>query len=346
MFADNQALTDLPSSWGQLLMVGIPGPRVDAEARELVRDLKVGGVILFARNIESPEQVWELTGDLQREALAATGRPLLLAVDQEGGRVQRLKTPFTLIPTARDLGTTSTPAAVERLARQVARELALVGLNVNLAPVLDVPRSPACPQWDRSYSSDPETAANYAVAAIRGYLSGGIIPVAKHFPGLGDTLVDSHEILPLAQSADPQRAVDLLPFRRAIAAGVPMVMTAHLAVPEWEAHPATLSPVALQVWLRRRLGFDGVIITDDLEMGGITTSLSAPQGAKEALAAGADLLLICNNWQAAWETARLLAMDASLAPRGREAAARLNSLRQTLRGESTELPAVREYFAR
>ena len=158
--------------------------------------------------------------------------------------------------------------------------------------------------------------------------------------------MDSHELLPLAQSADPQREVDLLPFRRAIAAGVPMVMTAHLAVPEWEARPATLSPVALQVWLRRRLGFDGVIITDDLEMGGITTSLSAPQGAQEALAAGADLLLICNNWQAAWETARLLAMDASLAPRGREAAARLNSLRQTLRGESAELPAVREYFAR
>jgi beta-N-acetylhexosaminidase len=343
---NNQALTDHPSSWGQLLMVGIPGPRMEAVARELVRELKVAGVILFARNIETPEQVWELTADLQREALAATGRPLLLAVDQEGGRVQRLKAPFTLIPTARDLGETSTPAAVERLARQVAKELSLVGLNVNLAPVLDVPRSPACPQWDRAYSSEPETAANYSVAAIRGYLSGGIIPVAKHFPGLGDTLVDSHEILPLAQSADPQRAVDLLPFRQAIAAGVPMVMTAHLAVPEWEARPATLSPVALQDWLRQRLGFDGVIITDDLEMGGITTSLSAPQGAQEALAAGADLLLICNNWQAAWETARLLAMDASLAPRGREAAARLNSLRQTLQAESTGFQELRKYFAR
>ena len=343
---DNQAVTDRPSSWGQLLMVGIPGPRMEAVARELVRDLRVGGVILFARNIASPEQVWELTRDLQREALAATGRPLLLAVDQEGGRVQRLKAPFTLIPAARDLGATSTPAEVERLARQVARELALVGINVNLAPVLDVPRSPACPQWDRAYSSDPETAASYAVAAIRGYLSGGIIPVAKHFPGLGDTLVDSHEVLPLAQSGDPQREVDLLPFRQAVAAGAPMVMTAHLAVPEWEARPATLSPVALQVWLRRRLSFDGVIITDDLEMGGISTKLPAPQGAKEALAAGADLLLICNNWQAAWETARLLAADASLAERGREAASRLNALRESLRPRMAQLKAVQEYFAR
>jgi beta-N-acetylhexosaminidase len=343
---NNQALTDHPSSWGQLLMVGIPGLRVDVVARELVRDLKVGGVILFARNIESPEQVWELTRDLQREALAATGRPLLLAVDQEGGRVQRLKAPFTIIPAARDLGLTMPPEEVECLARQVGRELALVGLNVNLAPVLDVPRSPACPQWDRAYSSEAQTAAKYAVAAIRGYLAGGIIPVAKHFPGLGDTMADSHEVLPRALSSDAKREADLLPFRQAIAAGVPMIMTAHLAVPEWDERPATLSEVALQVWLRRRLGFDGVIITDDLEMGGITTSLSAPQGAQAALAAGADLLLICNNWQAAWEAARLLPGDASLAPRGREAAARLNALRQTLRGEFAELAAVRAYFAR
>jgi beta-N-acetylhexosaminidase len=346
LHTDHQVRTDHPSSWGQLIMVGIPGPRVDAVARELVRDLKVGGVILFARNIESPEQVWELTSDLQREALAATGRPLLLAVDQEGGRVQRLKAPFTIIPAARELGITMTPEEVEYLTRQVARELALVGLNVNLAPVLDLPRSPACPQWDRAYSSDPERAARFGMAAIRGYRSGGVIPVAKHFPGLGDTLADSHEILPLALSSDTKREADLLPFRQAIAAGVPMVMTAHLSVPGWDERPATLSPVALKEWLRRRLGFDGVIITDDLEMGGITTSLPAPQGAKEALAAGADLLLICNNCQAAWETARLLATDASLAPRGREAAARLNSLRQTLRGESAPLTAVREYFAR
>jgi beta-N-acetylhexosaminidase len=343
---DNQARIDHPAFWGQLLMVGIPGPRMDEVARELMRDLKVGGVILFARNIESPEQVWELTRDLQREAQAATGRPLLLAVDQEGGRVQRLKAPFTLIPAARDLGTTSTPAEVEHLARQVARELALVGLNVNLAPVLDVPRSPACPLWDRAYGSDPETAASHAVAAIRGYLAGGVIPVAKHFPGLGDTLADSHEVLPLAQSGDPQREADLLPFRRAIAAGVPMVMTAHLKVPEWEARPATLSPVALQCWLRRRLEFDGVIITDDLEMGGISTNQPAPQGAKEALAAGADLLLICNDWQAAWDTARLLATDASLAERGREAATRLNALRAAMPAQGSELKSVQGYFAR
>ena len=125
-----------------------------------------------------------------------------------------------------------------------------------------------------------------------------------------------------------------------------MVMTAHLKVPQWEARPATLSPVALQVWLRRRLEFDGVIITDDLEMGGISTNLPAPQGAREALAAGADLLLICNDWQAAWDTARLLSADASLADRGREAAARLSSLRAAMPAQGSELKLVQEFFPR
>ena len=333
------------SFWGQLLMVGLPGPRMDSTARELVRDLKVGGIILFARNIEAPEQIWELTRDLQGQALAAGGRPLLIAVDQEGGRVQRLKAPFTLIPPARELGSAFTPAQVEDLSRRVARELALVGINLNLAPVLDVARGPDCPQWDRSYGSDPRQVAAYGVAAVRGYAAGGVLPVAKHFPGLGDTVADSHQVLPTAQSLDPERAADLLPFREAVAAGVPLVMTAHLRVPSWDAlRPATLSPVALKQWLRQNLGFQGVIITDDLEMGGITTQLPAAQGAREALAAGADLLLICNNWDAAWDAASLLAGDPNLADRGRDAAPRLNRLRSSLRTATAPLQEVKDYF--
>jgi beta-N-acetylhexosaminidase len=344
MSKDKQGKPDQPAFWGQLLMVGLPGPRLDAVARELVRDLKVGGVILFARNIESPEQVWELTRDLQREALAAAGRPLLIAVDQEGGRVQRLKAPFTIIPPARELGMTKTPEEVEALARQVGRELALVGINVNLAPVLDVPRAPVCPLWDRAYRAEPEEAAGYALAAIRGYLAGGVIPVAKHFPGLGDTKVDSHEVLPLAQSGDGQRTADLLPFRKAVAAGVPMVMTAHVKVPQWDAHPATLSPVALQNWLRGRLGFQGVIITDDLEMGAIATHMSTAQGAVAALTAGADLLLICSQWEAAWETARMLTQDGSLAMRGREATKRVRQLLSLVNQPPTTRQALKSYF--
>ncbi len=331
-------------SRGQLLMLGIPGPGLDAVARELVRELKVGGIILFARNLESPEQVWQLTRDLQRQAREAGSPPLLIALDQEGGPVQRLKSPFTLIPAARELGLSSTPEEVEDLARRVARELALVGVNMNLAPVLDVPRSPACPQWHRAYSADPERAARYALAAIRGYLAGGVIPVAKHFPGLGDTMADSHQVLPQALSSDAKREADLLPFRQAVDAGAPAIMTAHLLVPKWDERPATLSEIALQGWLRQKLGFQGVVITDDLEMGAIAGQLPVAQAAREALAAGADLLLICNNWQAAKETVRLLAADARLTARARESAARLDRLRRALSPQASGLEEVRAYF--
>jgi beta-N-acetylhexosaminidase len=330
---------------GQVLMVGLPGLEVEEVARELVRDLKVAGVILFARNLQSPEQVWQLTRDLQALAREAGSPPLLIALDQEGGPVQRLKAPFTLIPAARDLGLNATPEEVEALARQVGRELALVGINVNLAPVVDVPRSPACPQWQRAYSADPERAARYALAAIRGYRAGGVVPVAKHFPGLGDTMADSHQVLPRALSTDGKREADLRPFRQVVAAGVPMIMTAHLLVPEWdEARPATLSPAALQGWLRRRLKFEGVIITDDLEMGAIAGRLPVEQAAVEALEAGADLLLICNNWQAAAAAARRLSEDSTLETRVRESGARLARLRRTLPARGADLKAVREYF--
>lgn len=341
----NRPDTQQGFSFGQLLMVGIPGPGLDAVARELVRDLQVGGIILFARNLEGPEQVWQLTRDLQREAREAGSPPLLIALDQEGGPVQRLKAPFTIIPAARELGISATPEEVEDLSRRVARELALVGVNMNLAPVLDVPRSPACPQWHRAYSSDPERASRFALAAIRGYLSGGVIPVAKHFPGLGDTMADSHEVLPQALSSDAKREADLLPFREAVAAGAPAVMTAHLLVPPWDARPATLSAVALQDWLRRKLQFNGVVITDDLEMGAIATRLPVDQAARQALAAGADLLLICNNWRAARDTVRLLEDDTALETRARESANRLERLRQALPFPGSSLEEVRAYFS-
>jgi len=325
-------------------MAGLPGPRMDSVTRELVRDLKVGGVILFARNLEGPEQLWELTRGLQQEALAATGRPLLIALDQEGGSVQRLRASFTPIPPARELGLSATPEQVELLARQVARELCLVGINVNLAPVLDVARGPQCPLWDRSYGPDPERVAALGVAAIRGYLAGGIIPVAKHFPGLGDTVSDSHKELALADSGQASRELDLLPFRKAVAAKVPAIMTAHLLVKEWDSRPATLSWKILQEHLRQELGFAGLIITDDLEMGAIAKELPVPQAAREALAAGADLLLICQDWQAAWDAARLLAQEQGLAPRGLEAAARLKNLKETLQPGGAGLSEVRDYF--
>lgn len=326
-------------------MVGLPGPRVDLVARELVRELRVGGVILFARNLEGPEELAALSRDLQQEARKVGDLPLLMAVDQEGGPVQRLKAPFTLIPSARELGQTATPEAVAALAQTVARELALVGLNLNLAPVLDVARGPECPQWERSFGPEPARVAAFGVAAVKGYLAGGVIPVAKHFPGLGDTTLDSHQVLPTAQNPDPERQTDLFPFRQALAAGAPVVMTAHLKVPAWDERPATLSPVALTEWLRRRLGFQGVIMTDDLEMGAISQNWPVPEAACQALLAGADLLLICNNWEKAWEAAEMLSQEAPLAARAREAAHRLGLLRQKLSRDLPDPKRVRGYLA-
>ncbi len=330
--------------FGRFFMVGIPGPGVDAVAREMVQDLKVGGIILFSRNLETPAQIWQLTHDLQSLAREAGQPPLLISTDQEGGPVQRLKAPFTLIPAARQLGAAATPEEVETLARRVARELALVGINMNLAPVLDVALEPGCPLWDRSYSPDPRQVARFSRAAIQGYLAGGVLPVAKHFPGLGDTLADSHLDLTVAQSGDPSREKDLLPYREAVAAGAPAVMTAHLLVPQWDDLPATLSAVALRGWLRQRLGFKGVTITDDLEMKGIANLQPPAQAGRQALLAGADLLLICNNQQAVWDAVRVLEEAGDPAESFRESASRLERLRQALPPLKTGLKEVTEYF--
>ncbi len=327
-------------------MVGIPGTRVDQATRELVRDLRVGGIILFARNLKEPEQVWQLTRDLQQEALSAGELPLLISIDQEGGTVQRLKAPFTLIPTARDIGDGSTLLQVEALARTMASELALVGINMNLAPVLDVARKPDCPLWQRSFSSDPEQVAALGEAAIRGFLQGGVLPVAKHFPGLGDTTLDSHQVLPTAQNPDPERTADLLPFRRAAAAAVPAIMTAHLRVPAWDDQPATLSPVALKDWLRHRLGFEGVIITDDLEMGAIAGAATVPDAACRALAAGADLLLICSHGEAAWKAASRLSREPVLHQHAAASKTRLQRLREQVGRYPVNLEEVKAYFGR
>ncbi len=279
--------------WGQLLMVGIPGQELDEMARYVIADLQVGGIILFKRNIGHPQQVAELIQTCQQTALAASGYPLFVAVDQEGGPVQRFRQPFPEMPSARQFGVAGDLAAVETAAHQVATELRRLGININLAPVLDVPRSSFCPNWERSYSTDPEQVALFGLAAVKGYAAGGILPVVKHFPGLGATELDSHLDLPTAANGPAERDKDLFPFHQAVAAGVPGVMCAHVLVPEWDVFPASLSPVATTRILREQLGFTGLAFTDDLEMGAIAKKWPIAEAAKLAVAAGNDVLLIC-----------------------------------------------------
>lgn len=320
----------MASPWGQLLLVGLPGPEFDAWARHLIVELQVGGIILFRRNISSLEQVADLIRQGQEAALAAGGLPLLVAVDQEGGPVQRLRQPFPETPAARTLGQTATPAAVARQAREVAVSLRRLGINVNFAPVLDLAPSPACPLWERSYASDPETVAAYGRAAIQGYLQGGVLPVGKHFPGLGPTTLDSHLDLPRIPGEAASLAANLLPFQEAIAVGVPGLMVAHLVVEAWDDLPASLSPVAISQVLRHQLGFPGLVFSDDLEMGAIRKYWPLTEAAKLGVAAGLDQLLICEHVAEVEAVIAALTASPDLLPQLTQARNRLLQVKKNL----------------
>ena len=279
---------------GQLLIGSLPGTTITPEIRSLAREFSLGGVILFSRNIEVPEQVAELAGDVQA---LATGLPLWVSVDQEGGRVARLKRPFTEWPPMAVLGRSGNTELASRFAAALAAELKAVGVTLDYAPVLDIHTNPANPViGDRALADDAEAVARLGAAIVRGLQDNGVAACGKHFPGHGDTSVDSHLDLPLVEHPpDRIRRVECVPFREAIAADVAFIMTAHVLVPSLdEERPATLSPLIVRAMLRDELGFGGVILSDDLEMKAIANSYTVPDAATQAIAAGCDGLLICS----------------------------------------------------
>lgn len=279
---------------GQLLTGSLPGPTVTAEIRSLAREFQLGGIILFARNIEAPEQVAELSHDIQQ---LAGDMPLWVAVDQEGGRVARLRAPFTEWPPMAVLGRSGDEALAARFARALAAELRAVGITLDYAPVLDIHTNPRNPViGDRALAEDAETVARLGAAIVRALQDGGVAACGKHFPGHGDTSKDSHVDLPLVEHPpDRIRRVECVPFRAAIAAEVAFIMTAHVLVPAFdEERPATLSPSLVRGLLREELGYEGVIVGDDLEMKAIASRYTVSEAAVQAIAAGCDGLLICS----------------------------------------------------
>jgi beta-N-acetylhexosaminidase len=279
---------------GQLLIGSLPGMTITPEMRSLAREFSLGGVTFFARNIEAAEQVAELSVDLQS---LASELPLWVSVDQEGGRVARLKKPFTEWPPMAVLGRSGNEALATRFAAALAAELKAVGITLDYAPVLDIHTNPKNPViGDRALGEDAETVARLGAAVVRGLQENGVAACGKHFPGHGDTSVDSHLELPLVEHPpDRIRRVECVPFREAIRAGVAFIMTAHVLVPSLDdERPATLSPRIVQAILRDELGFEGVILSDDLEMKAIAASYSVPEAAVQAVAAGCDGLLICS----------------------------------------------------
>jgi len=276
-----------------LFCVGFHGKTPSAEVLELVRR-GVYGVILFARNVEDAEQVAALVADLKR----AAGRPLLVSVDQEGGRVARLRAAqgFTELPPMRALGEAGDEALARAVGALLGAELRAVGIDQDYAPVVDVDTNPANPViGDRAFSRDAGTVARLGAALAQGLQSAGVAACAKHFPGHGDTSQDSHRDLPrLPHGLDRLERVELAPFRALARAGVASVMTAHVVFEALDpARPATLSPKVMAL-LRERVGFGGCAISDDLEMKAVTEHFPLEEAAPGAVAAGVDALLVCH----------------------------------------------------
>ncbi len=280
---------------GQLLIGSFPDRTLPSDLRSLAREFQLGGVILFARNIETPEQVAALAHDAQ--SLAIDDVPLWVSVDQEGGRVARLKAPFTEWPPMITLGRSGDDQLAARFARALAAELRAVGISLDYAPVLDIHTNPANPIiGDRALGEQADVVARLGATIVRELQAGGVAACGKHFPGHGDTSVDSHLDLPLVEhSPDRIRRVECVPFRAAIDAGVAFMMTAHLLVPAFdERRPATLAPTLVRDLLRVELGFNGVILSDDLEMKAIAGRYDVEDAAVQAIAAGCDGVLVCS----------------------------------------------------
>ena len=287
------SLRDIRCHVGQLAIVGFAGHSIPEEIRSLAREFDLGGVIFFARNIEEPEQVAELSRESQ--ALAAD-IPLWVSVDQEGGRVARLKRPFTEWPPMMTLGRAGDETLAERFARALATELKAVGISLDYTPVLDVHTNPDNPViGDRSLAERAEDVARLGTAIIRTLQAEGIAACGKHFPGHGDTSTDSHFELPLLEHPpDRLEAVELVPFKAAIAADVASIMTAHILIPALdEERPATLSPLIVDGLLKRQLGYQGLVVSDDLEMKAISGRYGQSEATVRAIAAGCDAVLMC-----------------------------------------------------
>lgn len=281
---------------GQFLIGSLPGPTIPVELRSLAREFDLGGVIFFSRNIEVPEQVVELSAE--SEALGRTS-PAWVSVDQEGGRVARLKEPFTKWPPMATLGRAGKESdrLAARFATALATELKAVGITLDYAPVLDIHTNPKNPViGDRALAEKAEDVARLSAVIIRTLQGAGMAACGKHFPGHGDTSTDSHFELPLVEHApDRLRAIEFEPFRAAIAEQAAFIMTAHVLVPSLdERRPASLSPDIVQKLLRDELHYDGVILSDDLEMKAVSAKYEVPDAAVEAIAAGCDAVLICS----------------------------------------------------
>ena len=279
---------------GQRLMVGFDGTEMNAELEFLIDTLKVGGIILFSRNLIDPGQIKNLCFSMQSYARSCGQPPLLIAIDQEGGQVARLKEPFTQFPGNSKM---KGPEDAVFFAKTTAKELSEVGINMNMAPVLDVaPEGINSVMAERAFGPDPNWVSEQGRVVIEHLQAENIMAVAKHFPGIGRTVLDSHFELPdLDIDVDAMKGFDLLPFKAAISHDVAGIMLSHIRYigidPDW---PASLSKTIADDLLRKQMGYDGVVMTDDLDMGAIEKYYDIKTSIRQILSADIDMPLICH----------------------------------------------------
>ena len=285
---------DIEDLVGERLMVGLVGPTLTDADVALFRDTRAAGLILYRRNFESPAALATLLDSLE----SALGRRLLVATDHEGGRIVMLGRGVTIFPDNLALGTAGEEGFAFRQGLIEAREMRRLGVDFNLGPCLDVLTERYSPNIGiRSYGKDPKVVARYGVARIRGMARGGLSACAKHFPGKGHSPLDAHLRLPTIDSSlEEMRALHLPPFIEAMAAGIEAVMTSHPVYPKLDPSgvPATFSRRIVGDWLRGELGFGGVIVSDDLEMGAVSEACPIGEATVRTAAAGHDLLLVCH----------------------------------------------------
>ncbi|MEK6579247.1 MAG: beta-N-acetylhexosaminidase [Bdellovibrionota bacterium] len=287
----NVSSEQLRKAIGELFIIGFNGLELSDDTSAFISQAGVGGVVLFANNYENPAQVTELINSIQE---CRSELPLWISVDHEGGRVQRFKKGFTRIPDAETIGKKNSPKLTFDLAEMMAKELKAVGVNVNFNPVADIMTNPKNPViGNRAYGTNEEDVTKMTTAMIRGHLVAGVQPCVKHFPGHGDTSLDSHFALPKVDtSATVLHDRELKPFLKGFKSRCNMVMTAHIMVPALDPEfPATLSKKIIQDLLRKKMRFTRIVISDDLEMKAITDHFGAADAPRLALQAGCDLLI-------------------------------------------------------
>lgn len=288
----------LEEKLGQLVMIGIEGFVANEEELSLISEKKVGGVILFQRNIKDAAQLEELITTLN-DANRDNPMPLLIGIDEEGGRVSRLSGIFKNLPPASELGKKDDLELSYLYGTVQASKLKHLGINLNFSPVLDVSSNPSNPViGNRAISGDPYVAERIGKSIIKGLMSGGIVPVGKHFPGHGDTTADSHLTLPrITKNIEDLYTLELIPFIGAIEAGIPAIMVGHLLVEDIDSLPATVSEKMINGLLREKLGFNGVVFSDDMTMGAIAENYEIAPAVVDFIRAGGDIALICHGVQ-------------------------------------------------